>query len=89
MRGTLGVNGANCFTLDDMVIVADRGSRVLADGSGISLSDGASIKVGDEIQAGGGQVHDMRASRGIEGWKDCLEDGSETTTFALIHPVTP
>ena len=54
LTGTLGLNYANCVTVDDSLLVAPFGSKV--DGEVISLAGYGSYAMGDEVSIGGGLI---------------------------------
>jgi hypothetical protein len=48
------VNNANCFAIDDAVLIARAGSQVLPDGDGIELVGVGRFKIGEQVVGGGG-----------------------------------
>jgi len=52
MTGMLGLNYANCVTVNDSLLIAPFGSKV--DGEVISLAGYGSYAIGDEVSVGGG-----------------------------------
>jgi hypothetical protein len=78
VTGTLGINGAGCFTLGGMVMVAPHNSRVLGDGEGIWIGQliEQELRIGDQFLGSGGYL--PADEWDIEGpWQKCLAEVSE------------
>jgi len=72
--GRLWVNDSDCFTLGDAILVADPGSTVLEDGSGVDLPGFGVVKIGTRINGGGG-YYDYESVADVPDFaRDCVDD---------------
>jgi hypothetical protein len=71
----LQVNAAGCFALGENVLVAPDGSTVLPDGSGIKISGGRTVKVGQTIRGGGEYGEFADESEVPASMKHCFKNG--------------
>ena len=77
VTGVLGVNAKRCVTLqggDDKkyVLIAPRGSRVLADGESFDLVGMGQFRLGDKVRGGGGWYDNMRRATMPDYLKPCV-----------------
>lgn len=56
VSGILGVNDEGCFAVDDRVLVAGKGSRILENGDAIDIADVGVVEVGSRVSGSGGYV---------------------------------
>jgi hypothetical protein len=86
IRGVLAVNSANCFALNEKILVAPASSRVLGQ-SEIDLAGMGRFKVGDPIEGGGGGGGGSTTEfRPTPEQRRCVPDGADPG-FVAISPL--
>jgi hypothetical protein len=74
ITGSLGVNDQNCFTLDDVLLVAPSGSTVSTDGRSVDIDGLGTTSVGEDIDTSGGWTELEPDEQAPQAYRTCLGD---------------
>lgn len=88
ISGQLRINKANCFAIDDSILIAPHGSVRISDPLGVELAGIGKFAVGDRVTASGGYVgddDDRGGSPPPENQRQCVPAG-EPGKFVSINP---
>lgn len=70
--GTLRIDKAGCFALDEFAVIAPAGSTVVDDGAAVELTGMGRFAIGDNIRGGGGYIEDLERKRVPDALRPCL-----------------
>lgn len=84
--GVLAINDKQCFAIGTELLIAPQGSKVSADGKGVTLAGyDAEFRVGEEITVAGGH-EDAQVSSLPSEQAACVPAGATAVTLAIVSP---